>query len=217
MKSRLVETNQTGIHQDLSELVQKHAQTTYKRPIPDFSRFAFEEFEQSFRLSEKKQIIMDSCCGTGESTAFLAASHPEAFVIGIDRSAIRLQKHHQKKLKNYTILRADVEDFWRLLAKHYENCVILHTIYYPNPYPKSRHIMRRWHGHPLFSTMLRLANVTELRTNWRLYADEWAFASSLLGYTPESEIIPVAEPITAFERKYAASGHELTRVVVHRF
>ncbi len=217
MQSRLVETNQSGIHQDLSALVQKHAQSTYQRPIPDFSRAAFEEFDRSFGLSGKKQIIMDSCCGTGESTAFLAASNPEAFVVGVDRSAHRLQKHHRKTGENYAILRADVEDFWRLLAEKYEHCVILHTIYYPNPCPKARHIMRRWHGHPLFSAMLRLANMTELRTNWRLYADEWAFAASLLGYTPEMEIIHVAEPITAFERKYAASGHELIRVVIHRW
>jgi tRNA G46 methylase TrmB len=189
------------------------------RPIPDFSRSAFQEFEQQFAASHKKRIIVDSCCGTGESTVHLAAHYEDCFVVGVDKSAHRLGKHLSSnealKTSNYVVLRADVEDFVRLLEPYFLS-IDRHCIFYPNPYPKPHHIMRRWHGHPLFATMLRLAPLTELRTNWRLYAEEFAFAASLLGYNSNMKEMQDIQPISAFERKYHASGHALFQVVVER-
>lgn len=220
--SRTVESTQTSIHDNLALLVVKHTQSEYLRPIPDFSRLAFQEFERRFAASEKNHIILDSCCGTGESTLHLAMQNPDCFVVGVDKSAHRLGKHSVSaaggeffKARNYTILRADVEDFWRL-ASSYSSQVIRHCIFYPNPYPKPHHIMRRWHGHPLFAPMLRLAPETELRTNWRIYAEEFAFASSLLGYTVRLQEMSDIQPVSAFERKYQASGHVLFQVVVRQ-
>lgn len=222
MISRTVESTQTSIHDNLESLVVKHTHSEYLRPIPDFSRLAFQEFERRFAASEKSHIILDSCCGTGESTLHLAMRHPDCFVVGVDKSAHRLGKHSASavgselfKASNYTILRADVEDFWRLASK-YSSQIIRHCIFYPNPYPKSHHIMRRWHGHPLFAPMLRLAPETELRTNWRIYAEEFAFASSLLGYTVGLHEMRDIQPVSAFERKYHASGHALFQVVVRQ-
>jgi tRNA (guanine-N7-)-methyltransferase len=223
MNSRLIESNQSGIHSQLAALVRKHATSEYLRPIPEFSQRAFAECEQLILDSGKKRLILDSGCGTGESTVYLAQQHPTAFVLGFDRSAHRLAKHTKKAYteahqqegsRNYAIIQAEAEDFWRLLGQKYASCIEKHTIFYPNPYPKSRHIMRRWHGHPLFATMLQLAPITELRTNWQLYADEFAFAASLLGYTAEVKMIQATDCVGAFERKYAASGHLLWQVQV---
>ncbi len=222
MPSRTVESSQTGIHDNLELLVVKHTQTEYLRPIPDFSRLAFQEFERCFAGSGKSCIILDSCCGTGESTLHLAMQHPDCFVVGVDKSAHRLGKHSVSaagseffKANNYTVLRADVEDFWRL-ASNYSSRIMKHCIFYPNPYPKPHHIMRRWHGHPLFVPMLRLAPETELRTNWRIYAEEFAFASLLLGYKARLQEMGDIQPVSAFERKYQASGHALFQVVVRQ-
>jgi tRNA (guanine-N7-)-methyltransferase len=215
MNSKHIESPQTSIHADIGRFVQKHATTTYLRPIPDFSRRVADEIVLFCERHLEKGIILDSCCGTGESTAHLAAQFPDALVIGLDKSQHRTQKHLANKASNYQLWRADVEDVWRLLGEYLQRnnrTLDKHCLFYPNPYPKPYHILRRWHGHPLFPAMMHLAPYTELRTNWRVYAEEFCQASLLLGYEAIcAEFVPET-PITAFERKYTASGHTLYKV-----
>ena len=67
----------------------------------------------------------------------------------------------------------------------------------------------------VFPLLPRLAPETELRTNWRIYAEEFARAWEILGLPrPEVERIEVdpGAALTPFERKYALSGHDLWRV-----
>jgi hypothetical protein len=60
-----------------------------------------------------------------------------------------------------------------------------------------------------------LGGSVELRTNWRIYADEFALALGLAGARVDAcETVDAATPLTPFERKYAASGHELWRCTV---
>ena len=117
---------------------------------------------------------------------------------------------------NALLVRADLVDFWRLLA---ESGIRLarHYVLYPNPWPKIGHLSRRWHGHPVFPSMLQLGGVLECRSNWHIYIDELCFAIEYLTQRPA-----VCEPfapecaLTPFERKYLHSGHPLyrTRVVL---
>jgi tRNA (guanine-N7-)-methyltransferase len=215
MNSMPVESQQVSIHANLERLVRKHEATSYLRPLPDFSRRVADEIVNFIEQTPKCKIILDSCCGTGESTASLAEKFPNAMVIGLDKSAHRTKKHIASNASNYRLWRADVEDLWRLLGAYvHESSRTFdqHCLFYPNPYPKPHHLLRRWHGHPLFPEMMRLAPQTELRTNWHIYANEFAHASLMLGYeTFCTEFVPET-PITAFERKYAASGHRLYKV-----
>jgi tRNA (guanine-N7-)-methyltransferase len=228
MNSSAITTNQSGVHPALGALVQKHATTAYLRPVATFSRTTFAGIRTAIEASCKRHIILDSGCGTGESTGHLAALHPDAFVLGLDRSLLRLkniekhiEKHNESCLvtpDNYAVFRASLEDAWRLLA---EECtardwkIDAHYLLYPNPYPKAHHIMRRWHGHPLFAPMLALAPRTVLRTNWRIYAEEFAEGAQILGYQADfEELANITEALTAFERKYAASNHALFQVTI---
>jgi tRNA (guanine-N7-)-methyltransferase len=217
MNSSPVQSSQTSIHPDLKRIVHKHAETTYLRPIPDFSRAVFEEILRTIDSMPLENVILDSCCGTGESTAYLASAYPHCYVVGLDKSALRTKKHIAQEPSNYGIWRANVEDVWRLLGEYCTEkggVMKRHYCLYPNPYPKPHHILRRWHGHPLFAQMLCLATRTEIRTNWRVYAEEFAYAASLLDYTASLEEIIPETPISAFERKYHASKHTLYRVQV---
>jgi len=85
---------------------------------------------------------------------------------------------------------------------------------YPNPWPKAVHLKRRWHGHGLFPQLLALASTLELRTNWPIYAQEFALAATLCGRAAGCEEHMEAEDLSRFEAKYRASGHALSRVVV---
>ena len=55
----------------------------------------------------------------------------------------------------------------------------------------------------------------ECRSNWRIYIEEMAQALTLLSGQPVSaEPYATADPMTPFEKKYLASGHELWRCQV---
>ena len=157
-------------------------------------------------------LIFDSFCGVGESTIAIASQHPQALVIGIDKSLARLDKHPDSELKNYHLLRADVEDFWRLavdanwkLSQHY--------LLYPNPWPKSSHFKRRVHGSPLFPSLLALGGKLELRSNWQIYVEEFAQAANIAGHACQVQTIDPPNPITPFERKYQQSGQVLWQCI----
>jgi tRNA G46 methylase TrmB len=47
---------------------------------------------------------------------------------------------------NLFMVRAELADFWYLVCHFSDWCVKEHYILYPNPYPKNKHLRRRWHG-----------------------------------------------------------------------
>ena len=47
---------------------------------------------------------------------------------------------------NLLLLRAELSDFWTEVAYHSDWIIAHHFLLYPNPYPKHKHLKRRWHG-----------------------------------------------------------------------
>ena len=233
-QAREVLSNQEGPFKDLEKLVRKYACTPYLRPIADHTRLAFADAEQFIADFYTKRhagsaphpVILDSGCGTGESTLHLAHQFPGYPVIGIDKSAVRLEKASQSV--NSTIrdlpsnafyVRAELIDFWRLALEKVTAglwTIPYHALYYPNPWPKQSEATRRFHLHPIFPTLIRLALTTELRTNWEIYAQEFAQAASLLSPNANvtMQLIKEGEPITAFERKYKNACQQLWQVII---
>jgi tRNA (guanine-N7-)-methyltransferase len=137
-------------------------------------------------------------------------------VVGVDQSSDRIGRDKTLLARripdNLIWVRADLVDFWRLLAEQGIR-LARHCLFYPNPWPKAHHLMRRWHAHPVFPVFAALGGVIECRTNWAVYAEEWSFAlGRLAGHAPRVEIFVPKSPITPFERKYHASGHVLYRI-----
>ena len=213
--SRIPESAQQGIHENLARLVDKHLAEPFRKPFADYNRAALEAALAG--RPPGAPLILDAGCGVGHSTIRLARAHPDHWVIGVDQSADRLarRKPYPAALMpaNMVFVRADLVDFWRLLdeaglrlARHY--------ILYPNPWPKIGHVTRRWHAHPVFPFVVRLGGVLECRTNWRVYAEEFAFALGRVLRAPVSwESFEAPAPLTPFERKYRDSGQLLYRVV----
>ena len=207
---RSVSSNQSGIHERLEETVQRHLNTEFRRPFAPHSVDAFAVAQQW--LGERKQpLILDSFCGIGESSRWLAQNYPEHAVIGLDQSAHRLDKFQRQfgdTPENLLLLRADCDDFWRQALAAGWRCE-QHWLLYPNPWPKSAQLQRRVHGSPLFPTLLGLGGRLLLRSNWRLYLEEFAVALAIAGIqAPISRFTPI-DTITAFERKYAGNGQPL--------
>ena len=201
-----VYSNQSSIHDDLAEVVQKHMKSTWQEPIPPHDREAMKEIFALLKAHDGP-LILDSFCGTGMSTAKLASQHPEALVIGIDKSADRLRRHVQTQSRNYHLIRGNCEHIWLSWWQPMLN--EQHYLLYPNPWPKKAHLKRRIHGHPSFPLLKQLGGSIEVRSNWKIYIDEFAAASQLLGLTTKVESLSATDPMTLFERKYAANDENL--------
>lgn len=105
------------------------------------------------------------------------------------------------------LLRAEGATILRLLAAAQLRIERLYLLY-PNPWPKPEHLMRRWQGHPVFPTLIELAQCIVLRTNWRIYAEEFAQAACQFDRHGRVEALASEDPpLTPFERKYRRSGH----------
>ncbi|MFJ7567889.1 tRNA (guanine(46)-N(7))-methyltransferase TrmB [Herminiimonas sp. NPDC097707] len=212
--SHLIISRQHEVHQQLGTRLAKHAAHTFQKPITDYNRAAFQHSMTVWQQAGAQPLILDAACGVGLSSLHLAAQFPDHFVIGVDQSADRIARntHWPHPMpSNVLRLRADLVDYWRLLlqsgvplARHY--------ILYPNPWPKIGHLARRWHGHPVFPTIVALGGVLECRSNWRIYVEEFAAALKQLTQQPVACAAYAPErTITPFEQKYQASGHALWR------
>ena len=205
----MLQTDQVAPHADLTDIVRRHQQHPWRKPCPAHTREAFEQFMQTYRR-DPRPIVLDSFCGTGMSTAILAAQFPEAWVVGIDQSAHRLAKHQPTEQRNYHLLRAEAEPFWCCLA---EAGIRLHShwLLYPNPWPKASQFKKRLHGHGAFPMLAQLGGALEMRTNWHLFAEEFALAAELIGLKGGVDVVSPAAPMTLFERKYQERGQTLWR------
>lgn len=211
--SRPVTSNQPGRHDQLAKIVARHAGSHFLKPISAHTQSAFAEGRAAW-LASGAPLIVDAGCGVGMSSLRLAERFPSHFVIGIDQSADRLARALRwdgERPRNCLTLRADLVDFWRLMLAHgmYPE---RHYLLYPNPWPKKAQLGRRWHGHPVFPTLVALGGLLECRSNWQTYVDEFAAAlTQLTGLaTAVAPLAPdAAGPLTPFEDKYRRSGHEL--------
>ncbi len=219
--SEEVKSNQTGVHENLIPTVEKHLQRPWQGPIAEHTRAAFKQLAQwREQRGAGLPLVLDTGCGTGRSTFLLAQQYPEALVVGVDQSADRLQRGSRrfKFPENALLLRAESADLWRLMAAH-EWRLWRHYVLYPNPWPKSAHLRRRWHGHPAWRELLALGGILHCRSNWRLYVEEMAVALSVSRINAQVEplVLPLQEAsqaLTDFEEKYVLSGHELWQVEV---
>jgi tRNA (guanine-N7-)-methyltransferase len=207
-----VVSSQIAVHLQLEAIVQRHLQHPDRTPIATHSLSDWPEL-QSF-LQNAKGHVLDLGCGTGLSTIQLAERYPNHAVLGVDRSMDRLSRTDAVR-PNVRLARFDQFDLLRLCR---QSNLIADKVYllYPNPSPKPDQIKRRWHAHPIWPCLLATARAIELRTNWAIYAEEFASALRLSGIA--AEVRPLANikteaALTRFEAKYHASGHALWQVL----
>ena len=213
--SREIYTNQTGVHDNLEKVVLKHLNSEFRKPPAEHTMAAFNDVVAAISVAPDRPLIMDSCCGTGISSRQIALDHPDAWVIGLDRSAKRLAKEYEEPLPdNLIFAQVDCVDFWKL-ARQAEWQLQKHYLLYPNPYPKSVQLKYRWHGHPALADLLALGGLIEVRSNWSLYIEEFSVALGLAGHSTKGcEVFdPEGEYLTLFERKYCQSGQAVYRCI----
>lgn len=226
----MVSSSQSSIHPDLKKTVDKHCANEWRQPVALHTELAFNVFQRVFQDSGLNHFILDVGCGTGQSTMQLAQQFPEKLVVGIDQSEQRLGRgiltaeqkaqlqNNYVLMGNCLLLRAEAADFWRLLSTAGLKPKKMY-IFYPNPWPKSGHLLRRWHGHPVFPTLMSLNSPIELRSNWKIYLQEFAVAAAMLTDTrPVVQMLGFGEATgvycSPFEKKYFESEHPLWRLQI---
>lgn len=216
----LVVSRQQGIHAGLEKLLQRHLNKPWSQPLHRPSVDSYQRLKDKGALDAGQPFILDSGCGTGKSTQQLASRHPDYLVIGVDRSRVRLAKSGMQQnlwqRENCILLRADLPTFWRMLASD-GFIPSRHFLFYPNPWPKPGHLKRRWHGHPVFPSLLALGGEIEMRCNWEIYALEFAQAvSSATGVTVVARKYLPQRSVSPFEKKYIERTQQLFSVTVPR-
>lgn len=210
--SKPVSSDQSGPHPEVAARVRRHRESAFLRPAHAASALAFERACEWLAARCEAPVLLDTGCGTGSSSRALARAHPEAAVIGLDKSAARLARGAAEACPdNLLLLQANLLDVyplaraagWRVSAQY---------LLYPNPWPKAAQLNKRWHGSPIFPDLIALGGALELRSNWRVYVDEMQIALRVFGVEAGVERIEPVAPLTLFEAKYAASGHALWRL-----
>ncbi len=227
--SKAIISNQEGIHEKLDDVVIKHLNHAFQKPYQKHTEQAFSRMDalvQAFLTANTDgEIILDACCGVGQSTRLLAQQNPQALVIGVDKSDHRITRNVEGfeledgfSADNFHLVRADLNDFYRLV-KAAGWPVSKHYILYPNPWPKSKHLQRRWHGSAVFPQMTSIGKQLILRSNWRIYLEEFKQAAKLVALHGKITALPVVDAsltMTPFEAKYQASGQVCWQLILGR-
>jgi tRNA G46 methylase TrmB len=227
--SKAIISNQAGIHEKLDEVVKRHLTHPFQKPYQVHTEQAFAEMDtlvQGFLVDNPEgEVILDACCGVGQSTRLLAQQNPQALVIGVDKSDHRINRNVEGfdagdgfTADNFHLVRADLNDFYRLV-KAANWPVSKHYILYPNPWPKSKHLQRRWHGSGVFPQMTSIGQELILRSNWKIYLEEFQQAAKLVVLHGDINALPVVDAslaMTPFEAKYQASGQVCWQLTLAR-
>ena len=98
-------------------MVQKHLSHTFEKPYSQHTLTVFNSLDEEVK-SFSGEVILDACCGVGQSTRILAKRNPDALVIGVDKSANRIERNVDEhideslaNLPNVRLVRADLNDF----------------------------------------------------------------------------------------------------------
>lgn len=207
-------TNHKINHAKIENSVKKRALSTNSRPIPKSQLVVFEAINTIIK-TKQRPIKIDSCCGTGMSSYQLAKSFPNHWIIGIDQSKERLSRFSKRKPSNLLFVRANIYDFCRLINSNHWN-VDSHTIFYPNPWPKLKHLTRRVYGNPSFKEILDLSPILEVRSNWEQYLLELKIAVLTIYPTARISISHFIsnDPISLFEMKYFKHNSPCFRCII---
>ncbi|MCL2308794.1 MAG: tRNA (guanosine(46)-N7)-methyltransferase TrmB [Proteobacteria bacterium] len=162
--------------------------------------------------------VLEIGFGMGETTARIAAAHPEHNFIALEVHSpgvgSLLQKIESAHLTNLRIIQHDaVEVVEHMIAP--ASLVGVH-IFFPDPWPKKRHHKRRLLQAPLVHELaLRLfdGGYFHFATDWAEYAEdvlatlsaEPLLKNSVVGFAPR----PETRPQTKFEARGLRLGHEV--------
>jgi len=165
--------------------------------------------------------------GMGDALAAMAGAHPERDYLGVEVHEAGVGRllglAEGAGLANLRVLREDVVPVLRDHLKPGALDAIL--VYFPDPWPKKRHLKRRL-VQPvvvdLFARCLRMGGTLQLATDWTPYAEQMLEVVEDHGgfrnrwgqgcYAPD----PGERPVTRFQRRGERLGHSIHDLAFER-
>ncbi len=169
--------------------------------------------------------ILEIGFGMGETTAAIAAAHPDNDYLGIEVHApgvgSLLNRIHALGLANVRVIQHDaVEVLEHMIAPGSLDGV---HVFFPDPWPKKRHHKRRLVQPPLVALLasrMKPGAYLHVATDWQDYAEhilavlsaDPALVNAAAGFAGR----PQTRPETKFERRGLALGHRVCDVLFRR-
>jgi len=169
--------------------------------------------------------ILEIGCGMGETTAVIAAAHPQNDYLGIEVHTpgvgSLLKEIALRELTNLRVVQHDAVEVVRDMLP--EGSLAGIHIYFPDPWPKKRHHKRRLIQPPfvaLLASRLAPGGYIHCATDWEEYAQQMLevlggeplLANTAAGFAPR----PDYRPRTKFEQRGERLGHGSWDVIFRR-
>jgi tRNA (guanine-N7-)-methyltransferase len=180
--------------------------------LPRYGISLSESFLDTGRIFERAApVVLEIGSGMGETTAQIAAEHPETDYIAIEVHGpgvgSLLKKIAELALPNLRVIRHDaVEVLERMIP---DAALAGIHLFFPDPWPKKRHHKRRL-VQPAFAALaarkLAPGGYLHAATDWPAYAEHM---DAVLSSEPLLERADRAQtrPVTKFERRGIGLGH----------
>jgi tRNA (guanine-N7-)-methyltransferase len=198
-----------------------HAELLPRFGIP-YSR---EPLDLAAAFGRAAPKILEIGFGMGDTTAQVAAAHPENDYLGVEVHTPGvgglLRRIAQLDLANVRVIQHDaVEVLEHMIAPGTLDGV---HVFFPDPWPKKRHHKRRLIQPPfvgLLATRMKPGAYVHLATDWEDYAQqilevlsaEPLLENTVSGFAPR----PGYRPLTKFEARGLKLGHRVWDVVFRR-
>ena len=178
-------------------------------------------FGERIASARHAPLVLEIGSGMGETTAAIAAAHPEADFVAVEVHGPGvgrlLNRIDAEKLANLRVVRHDaVEVLERMIE---DGSLAAIHLFFPDPWPKKRHHKRRLvqaATAALMASKLRPGGVLHVATDWPEYADH---IDVVLGAEPLLERAMsgfAARPETKFESRGRRLGHPIQDLYFRR-
>jgi tRNA (guanine-N7-)-methyltransferase len=210
--------------------VTRAQQRAYQEDFPRYAvPFGNKPVQQNACFGREAPLVLEIGFGMGETTALIAAAHPElnflaveVFAAGIGSLSMRLARDG---LNNVRIVEHDAVDVVREMLSR--QCLAGAHIFFPDPWPKARHHKRRLIQPAFVETLaerLRPHGFIHCATDWQHYGEQMLQVLTqeprLRNLHPDfapTRANPLCErPATKFHTRGEQLGHQVWDLVFER-
>jgi tRNA (guanine-N7-)-methyltransferase len=169
--------------------------------------------------------ILEIGFGMGETTARIAAEHPENDYLGVEVHTpgvgALLKRIDEQALTNIRVIQHDAVEVVRTMVSPGSLAGI--HVFFPDPWPKKRHHKRRLLQAgfaELLATRLAQGGYLHAATDWQEYAEHILATLSAVDSLENPHggfaVRPAARPETKFETRGRRLGHDSWDVIVRK-